>query len=162
MSERTLIVLKPDAVKRGLIGQITTRLENAGLKIVGLRMRTVDDQLARDHYNDLEERIGRPAFEAVCRYVQNGPVVAMAVEGCDGTVAVVRKLLGATFPSDAAPGTIRGDLCHQGKRPSGSDQAVYNLMHASGSVEEAERELALWFDGSDLFDYAKSDQDQVW
>ncbi|MCL2783805.1 MAG: nucleoside-diphosphate kinase [Propionibacteriaceae bacterium] len=156
MTERTLILLKPDAVQRGLVGRITTRLEDVGLKIVGLRMTAIDDALARQHYSDLEERIGTSAFEAVCRYMQSGPVVAMAIEGCDGTVAVVRKMVGATFPSDAAPGTIRGDLCHQGRRLPDDARAVYNLIHASGTVDEAVLELRLWF-GDDLFEYTRGD-----
>jgi len=156
MTERTLIVLKPDAVKRGLVGKITSRFEDAGLKIVAVRLTMMDDALARRHYDDLEERIGATAFAAVCQYMQSGPVVAMALEGADGTVAVVRKLVGATFPSDAAPGTIRADLCHQGKRADGT--AVQNLIHASGAVDEAQRELALWFGSADLFDYPRADE----
>ena len=158
MTERTLVVLKPDAVGRGLVGRIVARFEDVGLKVVGMRMTVIDDELARKHYSDLEERIGTPAFEAVCRYMQSGPVVAMAIEGCDGTVAVVRKLVGATFPSDAVPGTIRGDLCHQGRRPAGASEAVYNLIHASGSVEEASQELALWFDDAEVFAYTRGDE----
>ena len=142
MIEQTLVVLKPDALERGLIGEIIGRLERAGLGIVRLQMRTIDDAMARAHYSDLEERIGTEAFEAVCRYVESGPVVAMAVEG-DGAVAVVRKLVGSTMPADAAPGTIRGDLCHVGRGSAGV--AVRNLVHASGTPDEARAELELWF-----------------
>ena len=142
MIEQTLVVLKPDAIERGLVGEIVGRLERAGLAIVRLQMRTIDDAMARAHYNDLEQRIGTEAFEAVCQYMESGPVVAMTVEG-DGAVAVVRKLIGSTMPSDAAPGTIRGDLCHVGR--SSAAVAVRNLVHASGTPDEARAELELWF-----------------
>jgi len=158
MIERTLVVLKPDAVKRGLVGRIISRLEDAGLKIVGMNMRQADDQLVLDHYDDLEGRIGKEAFAAVCRYVQSGPVVAIALEG-DGAVAVVRKLVGATAPAEAAPGTIRGDLCHQGWRSPGDIRAIFNLIHASGTPGEAAEELALWFDEADLHAYAAADEE---
>jgi len=159
MIERTLVLLKPDAIKRGLAGRIIQRLEDTGLKIVGCQMRTVDDDLARRHYNDLEQRIGPTAFGAVLRYMQSGPVIALALEG-DGAVAVVRKIVGGTFPSEAAPGTIRGDLCHQARR--GVDQqnlAVFNLVHASGSPDEATQELALWFGPDQFFSYTRLDQE---
>lgn len=154
MIERTLVVLKPDAVQRGLTGTIVRRFEAAGLKIVGMYMTQIGDALARQHYADLEARIGAEAFAAVIDYMRSGPVIAMAIEG-DGAVAVVRKLVGATFPSEAAPGTIRGDLCHQGR--TGSSKAVANLVHASGAVDEAERELALWFTSDQFFAYERAD-----
>jgi len=158
MTETTLVLLKPDALARGLSGRILARLEDAGLKIVGARMAQIDDALARDHYDDLEERIGTEAFAGVCRYMQSGPVIALAIQGCDA-VPVVRKLIGATFPSQAAPGTIRGDLCHHGARTvDGQAQTIYNLVHASGSPEEAEREVALWFGPDELFAYARLDE----
>jgi len=144
MIERTLVLLKPDAVKRNLMGRILARFEDAGLKVVGLRMQMVDDALARRHYGDLEARIGAAAFASVIKFMQSGPVVAMALEG-DGAVAVVRKLIGSTFPSEAAPGTVRGDFCHAGRRAEGDVRAVANLVHASGSVDEAAAELAIWF-----------------
>ncbi|MCL2470603.1 MAG: nucleoside-diphosphate kinase [Propionibacteriaceae bacterium] len=154
MAQRTLVILKPDAVQRGLVGRIIQRLEDAGLKIVGTRMTMVDDALARKHYSDLEERIGAPAFEAVVDYVKSGPVLALAVEGCEA-VAVVRKLIGATSPRDANPGTVRGDFCHHSPKPDQIPvRAIFNLVHASGSAEEAEQELALWFDDTDIYTYA--------
>jgi len=142
MLQQTLVVLKPDAVERGLMGQIISRLERASLKITRMQMRRIDYDFAHAHYGDLEPRIGTEAYEAVCRFMQSGPVVAMQVEG-DGAVAVVRKLIGSTMPADAAPGTIRGDFCHMGKQTGA--QAVLNLVHASGTVDEAEAELTLWF-----------------
>jgi len=152
MIEQTLVLLKPDAVKRGLMGRILARFEDAGLKVVSLRMQMVDDDLARRHYGDLEARIGADAFASVIKFMQSGPVVAMALEG-DGAVAVVRKLIGSTFPSDAAPGTVRGDFCHAGRRGIGDTRAVANLVHASGSPDEADAELALWFTADQYVDY---------
>ncbi|MCL2490952.1 MAG: nucleoside-diphosphate kinase [Propionibacteriaceae bacterium] len=153
MIEKTLVLLKPDAVKRGLLGRILARFEDAGLKVVGLRMTMVDDALARRHYADLESRIGADAFASVIQFMQSGPVVAMALEG-DGAVAVVRKLIGSTFPSDAAPGTVRGDFCHAGRRGDGDARAVANLVHASGSPDEAATELSLWFTPDQYLAYA--------
>ena len=142
MIQRTLIVLKPDALERGLVGEIIGRLERCGLKLLAIQMREIGDALARAHYDDLEARIGSNAYSAVIDYMTSGPVIAMVVEG-DGAVPVVRKLIGATFPVDAAPGTVRGDFCHEG--PSGDGRAMRNLIHASGTHEDAVRELALWF-----------------
>jgi len=156
MIERTLVLLKPDAVKRGLMGAILARFENAGLKVIGLRMTDVDDDLARRHYSDLEARIGTDAFASVVQFMQSGPVVAMALEG-DGAVAVVRKLIGSTFPSEAAPGTVRGDFCHAGRRAAGDTRAVANLIHASGSPDEAATELTLWFTPAQFVAYQRLD-----
>ena len=153
MIERTLVLLKPDAVKRGLMGRILARFEDAGLKVVGLRMQVVDDALARRHYSDLESRIGADAFASVIKFMKSGPVVAMALEG-DGAVAVVRKLIGATFPTDAAPGTVRGDFCHAGRREAGDVRAVANLVHASGATDEAANELGIWFTPDQYVTYA--------
>ena len=121
-------------------------------------MRVADDTLVMDHYDDLEGRIGKEALDAVCQYVQSGPVVAIALEG-DGAVAVVRKLVGATASADAAPCTIRGDLCHQGWRAPDDVRAVFILVHASGTPGEATEELALWFDDSELYAYAVADEE---
>ncbi|MCL2735017.1 MAG: nucleoside-diphosphate kinase [Propionibacteriaceae bacterium] len=158
MTERTLVLLKPDAIQRGLVGRIIARLEDAGLKIVAMRMTTMDEDLTRRHYADLEERIGAPAFAAVARYVQSGPVLAMAVEGHDA-VPVVRKLIGATVPAQAAPGTIRADFCHHGPLTiDGEIRPIRNLIHASGSPEEAAYELALWFTEDQVIEYATANE----
>lgn len=151
--ERTLVLLKPDAVARGLAGRLIQRFEDAGLKIVGVRMRQIDADLARRHYFDLEERFGKAVFDVTAGFMQSGPVIAMVLEGVEA-VANVRKLVGPTFPNQAAPGTIRGDFAHHSKAFTEAEQKVIaNLIHASGNVEEAKYEVELWFGADDLFEY---------
>lgn len=151
--ERTLVVLKPDAVARGLAGRIIARFEDASLKIVGMKMRAMDAGFARRHYFDLEERLGASVFAATAAFMQRGPVVALVVEGEDA-VATVRKIVGSTYPNEAQPGSIRGDFAHQSKAVAAvTGKAVANLVHASGNTEEAKYEVDLWFDAAELFEY---------
>lgn len=151
--ERTLIVLKPDAVARGLVGEVLTRFERAGIKLIGTKMRWMDSAFTRQHYFDLEERHGAAVYAATAAFMQQGPVVAVVAEGVD-VVANVRRLVGTTYPNQAAPGTIRGDFAHQSKEYSvAHNLAVANLLHASGSVDEAKYEVELWFSPGELFDY---------
>jgi nucleoside-diphosphate kinase len=148
-----LVVLKPDAVQRGLCGRIIQRLEDAGLKIVTGRLRTVDADLAHRHYADVETRWGQAAFDKVASFMQSGPVLALAIEGVDA-VPVVRKLIGSTFPDQAAPGTIRGDFSHHSQAHADeTGRPIMNLVHASGTAEEAATELANWFDPAEFVDY---------
>ncbi len=133
MSDRTLVLLKPDAVERGLVGQILTRFEQKHLTIVALDLRTLDaDTLAR-HY---EEHVGKGFYADLVEFMSRGPVVAMVVEGPEDTWEVVRGLMGATNPRKAAPGTIRGDL---------GILFTENLVHGSDSLESATREIGIFF-----------------
>ena len=141
--ETTLVLLKPDAVQRGLVGTITTRLESTGLKIVGMKLMHVSNDLAERHY---AEHVGKPFFEGLVSFITSGPIVAMALEG-DGAISIVRKTMGATNPVDSAPGSIRGDYATDIGR---------NLVHGSDSPESAARELALFFDEGDILDYDRS------
>jgi nucleoside-diphosphate kinase len=151
--ERTLVLLKPDAVARGLAGRLIQRFEDAGIKIVGTKMVRMDADLAKRHYFDLEERFGKSVFDVTAGFMQSGPVIALALEGAE-VVTNVRKLVGVTFPSQAAPGTIRGDFAHMSKAYSEARSTVVaNLIHASGNVEEAKYEVDLWFSADELFDY---------
>ncbi|RZS32489.1 nucleoside diphosphate kinase [Herbihabitans rhizosphaerae] len=151
--ERTLVLLKPDAVSRGLVGRIVARFEDSALKIVGVKMKQMDAEFTRKHYFDLEERAGSEIYNCTADFMQSGPVIAVAFEGVDA-VAKVRKLIGPTFPNEAAPGTIRGDFAHQTKASSEvSGKAVMNLVHASGNSEEAKYEVELWFGSDEQFDY---------
>lgn len=151
--ERTLVLLKPDAVARGLAGRIVARFEDAALKVVGTKMRHLDAEFTRKHYFDLEERLGAEIYNTTATFMQSGPVIALALEGVDA-VAKVRKIIGSTYPDQAAPGTVRGDFAHQTKASSEvSGKAVMNLVHASGNSEEAKYEVELWFDASELFKY---------
>jgi nucleoside-diphosphate kinase len=152
-TERTLVVLKPDAVARGLVGRVLQRFEDAGLKIVGAKMRWMDADFARRHYFDLEERFGADVYNATASFMQQGPVIAMVLEGVEAVVTV-RRIVGKTYPNESSPGTIRGDFAHTTKAFSeAQNKAVANLIHASGNVDEAKYEVELWFDESELFDY---------
>jgi nucleoside-diphosphate kinase len=151
--ERTLVLLKPDAVARGLMGRVIQRFEDAGLKIVGIKMRQMDADFSRLHYFDLEERFGKSVFDVTAAFMQQGPVVAMVIEGVEA-VANVRKLVGPTFPNQAPPGTIRGDFSHTSKAYTEAQHKVAaNLIHASGNADEAKYEVELWFGADDLFEY---------
>lgn len=130
--ERTLVLLKPDAVQRGLCGEIISRLERRGLRIAGLRLMQITPALARKHY---AEHAGKPFYQGLIDYITSGPVVAACFEGTRA-VEVVRKTMGKTNPADAEPGTIRGDLGLEMGR---------NLIHGSDSLKSARRELALFF-----------------
>ena len=132
MSERTLVLLKPDTVRRGLVGEVTSRFEAKGLSIVRMELRTIDGELADQHY---AEHVERDFYPPLREFVTGGPLVAMVLEG-DGAIAVVRALAGATDGRKAAPGTIRGDLSVSNRE---------NLVHGSDAAESAERELAIWF-----------------
>jgi len=136
-------MIKPDGVRRGLIGEIIGRLERKGLKIVGLKLVWVDKEKARSHYG---QHAGKPFYEPLIDYVTSSPSVAMVVEGRKA-VEVVRKMVGATDPSEAEPGTIRGDLAIE------RTNVIFNLVHASDSPESASREIGLFFADGEIFDY---------
>lgn len=151
--ERTLVLLKPDAVARGLIGRVVQRFEDAGLKVVGTKMVQMDAELARKHYFDLEDRFGKEVFDLTANFMQMGPVIALVLEGVNA-VPNVRRLVGLTFPDQSPPGTIRGDFAHISKAYSEANKVVAaNLVHASGKPEEAKYEIDLWFSSAELFNY---------
>ena len=135
--ERSLIILNPDAVQRGLIGPILTRLEQRGLKLAGLKLMRIDEQLARRHYAVHE---GKPFFNGLVEYIVSGPVVVAVVSG-KNVIGIVRTTVGATNPAQAAPGTIRGDFAVEIGR---------NLIHASDSPDNGEKEVALFFGEREL------------
>lgn len=143
--ERTLILVKPDAVQRGLAGEIISRFERRGLRIVGLRLLQVDDALARRHYGEHE---GKPFFEGLVAFITSSPLIAAVLEG-PNVIAAARQSMGATDPKQAAPGTIRGDL--------GIDLGL-NLVHGSDSAESAAREIALFFEGQPLLDWHRDSE----
>ena len=141
--EQTLVLVKPDGVQRGLVGEILGRLERRGLKLVGMKLMQVDETLAHRHYG---EHVDRPFFAGLVSFITSGPVVAMAWQA-DNAVDIVRSTMGVTNPANAAPGTIRGDL--------GVDIGR-NLIHGSDSPESAERELSLFFQPEEILDYSRS------
>lgn len=138
--KRTLVLLKPDALERGLVGEIISRLEGQGLKIVAMKMIWVDEALAKRHYAIHE---GKPFFEGLVEFITSRPIIAAIFEGEDA-VAVVRSTMGDTDPARAAPGTIRRDLAEDIGR---------NLIHGSDSEETAEKEIGLFFSKSEIFSY---------
>lgn len=164
MIERTLVLLKPDAVQRGIMGRIISRFEDAGLKIVGTKMVWINEHLGRKHYDDIGQvgqRRGEKVLQVVLKFMSSGPVMALCIEGIQA-VENVRKICGSTEPKQALPGTIRGDFSHisipyadqQGK-------AIENLVHASGNVEEAKKEIELWFLKQELHSYKTAHEAHV-
>lgn len=153
MIERTFVAIKPDGVERALVGEIIKRFENVGLKIVGMKMVWIDENLGKKHYHDIVERRGQAVFDSLMKFMTSGPVIAMALEGV-GAVELVRKMVGATESKSAAPGTIRGDFSHHSY--AFADQhgiAIKNVIHASGAKDEAEYEVSLWFKDDELHTY---------
>jgi len=144
MAERTLIIVKPDGVQRHLTGEIITRFEKKGLKLVAAKFMTISEDLARQHY---AVHKGKPFFEGVVKYLSSAPVLVMVWEA-QGVIDMSRKLMGSTFGYDAQPGTIRGDFgCSRG----------YNLIHGSDSPQSADYEIALYFKPDEIADYNLAD-----
>lgn len=188
MKERSLVLVKPDGVKRALIGEIISRFEHCGLKIIGLKMIQATKELAGKHYADDEKwlmsvgekalaaaakrgemptetamQIGQRVRSQLIEYLTMSPVVAMCIEG-HNAVAKIRKIVGSTNPQDAEPGTIRGDYAIDSfKMADESGRPIQNLIHASGAIDEAEREVALWFTAEELFDnWTRCDEDFIY
>ncbi len=135
--ERTFVAIKPDAVQRGLIGEIIQRFEKKGFKIIALKMIHLDEEMASKHY---AEHKGKPFYDNLVRFITSGPVVAMVLQG-ENTVALVRKMMGSTNPQNAEPGTIRSDYAQITER---------NVVHGSDSPESAKREISIFFNETEL------------
>ncbi len=174
--ERTLVILKPDTIQRQIVGEIITRFERAGLKIVGMKMLQATHDMAKKHYPDdlipivgektkkdwdnygIEysesvEEIGSMIVEATRKFLMETPVIAIVLEG-GHAVEIVRKMVGSTGPKDSPPGTIRGDYAHLSLgRASILKKGAANIIHASGNVKEAKDEVAHWFNKDELFEY---------
>jgi len=147
--ERTLIIFKPDAVQRGLCGEILTRFEKKGLQVVGLKLMKISQQLAETHY---ESHKGKGFYAGLVHFMTSSPVVVLALRGKDA-IAIARKMMGATFGSKAEPGTIRGDY---------GVSNSFNLIHGSDSPEAAQRELGLFFKPDELVDWTPAGQGWVY
>ncbi|MGK9043715.1 nucleoside-diphosphate kinase [Mammaliicoccus vitulinus] len=147
--ERTFLMIKPDAVQRNLIGEVVSRLERKGLKLVAAKLFQANEELAKEHY---AEHVEKPFFNKLVSFITSGPVFAMVVEG-NNVVEVTRTIVGQTNPTKAAPGTIRGDY--------GIDLGR-NIIHGSDSNESAAREISLWFDESELNDYKLNNEKLVY
>ncbi len=142
--QRTLAIIKPDAVQRRLIGKIISRFEEKGLEVIGLKMTVISEGLAKRNYSVHE---GKDFFEKLIRFMTSGPVVILVLRG-ENAIEVIRKLMGSTSGHEADPGTIRGDYAISGR---------FNLIHGSDSVESAEREISLFFDDTSIMESGKSD-----
>ncbi len=147
-AERTLVLVKPDSVQRGLAGEIVSRLERTGLQIIGMKLMLISEDLAGRHYAEHSEK---PFYSGLVSFITSSPVVALALKG-PSAISTTRKIMGVTNPVDAAPGTIRGDL--------GVDMGR-NLIHGSANAEDAAREVALFFDDSELVEYDRAIQPWV-
>lgn len=147
--ERTLILIKPDAIQRGLLGQITSRFERKGLKLVGIKMMSLDDVILQEHYAHLKDK---PFFKSLSEFMMSSPVIAMVWEGLE-VVEAVRLLCGITKARTAEAGSIRGDLAMS---------VSCNVVHASDSVEMAEKEIKRFFKDDELFDYKKTEYAHVY
>ena len=143
--ERTLVLVKPDGVQRGLAGEIIRRLERTGSQIVGMKLMQISEELASEHYG---EHVGKPFYPGLVSFITSSPVVALALEG-PSAISTTRKLMGSTNPADAHPGTVRGDL--------GVDMGR-NLIHGSANEEDAAREVTLFFDDTELVSYDRATQ----
>lgn len=154
--EKTLIVFKPDAMQRGIVGEILSRFEKVGLKMIGAKMLKPDYDHYYKHYEDLGKMIsrrGQKAFDVTLEMMSMGPVMAIVLEGVEAA-SLVRKMVGATEPKSALPGTIRGDYSHMSfGYADNNDVGIPNLIHASGDAEEAKAEILHWFSENELFNY---------
>jgi nucleoside-diphosphate kinase len=147
--ERTLIILKPDAVQRGLVGEVLTRFEKKGLQVVGMKMLKITPELAEKHY---EPHKGKPFYPGLVKFMTSSPVVVLALQGKDA-IAISRKMMGKTFGSQAEPGTIRGDF---------GVSNSFNLIHGSDAPETAQKELSIWFKPDELVDWTPASQGWVY
>jgi len=159
--ERSLILIKPDGIKRGLIGEIIHRIERTGLKIIAMKMVWKDKDFAKEHYFDIEERHGKRVLDNLIDYITEGPILTICIEGV-GAIEILRKLIGPTYPNEAPPGTIRGDFCHISKDYANKNKKrVGNLIHASANNKDAKKELTLWFSVNELHSYKRSEDDEI-
>jgi len=153
--EKTLVIIKPDAMMRGIVGEVISRFERAGLKIIAMKMIAPDEKHFHEHYEGISKLIsrwGQDVYETVLGQMTDGPVIAFVLEGIEA-VAYVRKIVGTTDPKESLPGTIRGDYTHITKDYANPRKLpIPNIVHASGNAEEAAKEVALWFGKDELYE----------
>lgn len=155
---RTFVALKPDAVKRGIVGEITSQIEDTGLKIMGMKMVQATDQLLEEHYS---EHVDKPFYEGLAEYMKDGPIVAMVIEGVHA-VENMRKIIGDTDAAEAHPATIRGRYAHMSMDHADDAGNLYrNIIHASATKEEAEKEIGIWFSEDELHEYKNAFEEEV-
>ncbi|MFP4038608.1 MAG: nucleoside-diphosphate kinase [Candidatus Nanohaloarchaea archaeon] len=148
--ERTFVALKPDTVRRGIMGEILTTFEEAGFKVIGMKMVWADEEILQEHYS---EHVDKDFYDRLEEYMSSGPVVAMVLEGVNA-VKNVRKIVGETDPREASPATIRGRFAHMSFAHADESGSLHkNIIHASAEPEEAEEEIEIWFDEEELHSY---------
>lgn len=162
--EQTLVVLKPDTVQRGIVGEIMSRFERAGLKIVAMKMVAPDEEHFKKHYEGISgliSRWGEDVYKVTLSAMQEAPVIAFVLEGVEA-VSHVRKMVGTTDPKESAPGTIRGDFTHL-TRSHANDRGstLPNILHASGDANEAAQEIELWFDKNEIYAYETAQESVI-
>ncbi len=148
--EQSLVLVKPDGLQRGLVGEIISRFERKGLKIIGIKMMTVEDAILEEHYAHLTDK---PFFADIKAFMKSSPLVAIALEGGEGGVAAIRVLVGPTKGQEAPAGTIRGDFGLSGSN---------NIVHASDSIENGKVEVARFFAANELFEYDKTESQHIY
>lgn len=156
--EQTFVALKPDTVKRGITGRIIEIFEDAGFKIVGMKMVWADEEILQDHYS---EHVDKDFYDRLEEYMSSGPVIAMVLEGVNA-VKNVRKLVGDTDPREAGPSTIRGKFAHMSFDHADSTGRLHkNIIHASAEPEEAEEEIQIWFDDEEIHEFSHAHEEHV-
>ncbi|AYE36334.1 nucleoside-diphosphate kinase [Borrelia turcica IST7] len=158
--QKTLCIIKPDGVRRGLIGNVIARFERAGLKIVATKMVLVNRKMAEAHYlyDDIAVRHGEVVWQSLIDFIMSSPVFAFVVEGVE-SIEVVRKLCGSTEPKTASPGTIRGDFSYHSFNYANEKKfSIYNIIHASANVTDALREIPIWFKENEIVTYKRDDE----
>ena len=156
--ERTFVALKPDTVRRGIAGEIITTFEEAGFKMIGMKMVWADEDLLQEHYS---EHVDKDFYERLEEYMKSGPVIAMVLEGVNA-VKNVRKIVGETDPREASPATIRGRFAHMSFAHADESGSLHkNIIHASAELDEAEKEIDLWFDDEEVHSYEQAHEEEV-
>ncbi len=160
--QQTLVLVKPDGVQRGLVGEIIKRFEQRGLKIVGLKFAHINEPFAKKHYTeDIAKRRGENVRNSLLRFITSNPVVAIVIEGVDA-IANVRKIVGNTESKSAMPGTIRGDFSHVSySHADEKSDAIRNIVHASSNEEDAKKEVSLWFSKNEIYAYKRSEDEHL-
>ena len=156
--ERTFVALKPDTVRRGITGEIITTFDEAGFKVIGMKMVWADEDLLQEHYS---EHVDKDFYERLEEYMKSGPVIAMVLEGVNA-VKNVRKIVGETDPREASPATIRGRFAHMSFAHADESGSLHkNIIHASAELDEAEKEIDLWFDDEEVHSYEQAHEEEV-
>lgn len=162
MIEQTLILIKPDGIQRGLVGEIIKRFEQRGLKIVGMKMIKVDRTFAGKHYKEsIAQKHGEHVRNYLLDYVTSSPIIAIVLQG-DNAIALVRKIVGSTYPGEADIGTIRFDFAHASKQYAKENNQGHNLIHASENEQDAKEEISLWFSEEEIHDFKLSHEEHIY